>query len=115
MTDYPSSLATWGLGVFKNALGRFRFYSNKLRIELGRHLNIEKENRVCYYCLISKDIVIVENEYHVFFYRFFYNLLKSENIIVIRKITKFISVLMKLTDNNTETKFIAVQYRLLYL
>ena len=74
------------------------------------------------YCLVSyKDIVIVENEYNVFFQcdqfgterqsalyswyngrddlRSFYNLLKSENIIVIKKIDKFISVLMKLTDN----------------
>ena len=45
-------------------------------------------------------------------FRSFHNLFKSQNIIVIRKIAKFISVLMKLTDKMpTETKVTAIQYR----
>ena len=38
----------------------FRLSSHHLAIELGRHLNIPRENRLCPYCNQN----MVENEYH---------------------------------------------------
>ena len=45
---------------FRIALSKFRLSSHHLAIELGRHLNIPRENRLCPNCNQN----VVENEYH---------------------------------------------------
>ena len=45
---------------FRIALSKFRLSSHHLAIELGRHLNIPRENRLCPHCNQN----MVENEYH---------------------------------------------------
>ena len=94
-------------------VARFRCSSHKLNIELGRHINVDRGNRVCTYCLCNEQICIIEDEYHVFFeckqfyaerqtllfswyhdgknLESFYTLLKSENITVIKKNSNFYS------------------------
>ena len=51
----------------RKAFSKFRCSSYKLNIELGRHLNIEGENRICNCCLTHEDNLTVENEYHEYF------------------------------------------------
>ena len=41
-------------------MSKFRCSSHKLMIEQGRHLNIERENRICQNCNMN----IIEDEYN---------------------------------------------------
>ena len=45
---------------YTTSLTRFRLSSHELLIEKGRHLHIQREDRLCKYCNIN----MVENEYH---------------------------------------------------
>jgi len=38
-----------------------------LQIELGRQKNIDIHNRLCIYCLLNDNLVVIECEYHAFF------------------------------------------------
>ena len=51
----------------RKSLACFRCSSHKLNIEIGRHYGIDKEDRICLYCFINEDNLIIEDEYHVFF------------------------------------------------
>ena len=51
----------------RKSLARFRTSSHKLHIEVGRYYSIERHDRICIYCLLNDDILVVEDEYHVFF------------------------------------------------
>ena len=53
--------------VMRRAMARFRCSNHTLNIEQGRYYNINKEDRVCLYCLAFQDNLILENEYHAFF------------------------------------------------
>ena len=53
--------------LHKKAMARFRCSSHKLKIEVGRHQNIERENRFCIFCQNIENRYILEDEYHVFF------------------------------------------------
>ena len=105
----------------RRAFARFRCSSHKLNIELGRHFNIARDDRVCRHCLLN-HILVVETEYHYFFHcslfnaerqtllfswyqgrndiMSFYNLLKSKNLTTIRKVAKYISTILTLKDEN---------------
>ena len=48
---------------FKRILANFRCSSHLLNIEQGRHLHIDRENRVCSYCL-QRHVFVIENEIH---------------------------------------------------
>ena len=50
---------------FRKALSKFRLSNTNLLIELGRHINLPVEDRVCEYCK-KNGINKVENELHVF-------------------------------------------------
>ena len=43
-------------------MSKFRCSSHKLMIEQGRHLNIDRENRICQNCNMN----IIEDEYHFY-------------------------------------------------
>lgn len=47
------------------SLARFRTGSHNLGIETGRHENIAREDRLCQFCGQNKNIVVIEDEYHV--------------------------------------------------
>ena len=103
--------------LHKKAMARFRCSSHKLKIEVGRHHNIERENRFCLYCQNIENRYILEDEYHVFFHcpRYmdlrqfllyswysggndilnFYNILQIEDSLKIRKISYYIFCLLK--------------------
>ena len=51
----------------RRSLSRFRCSSHKLNITFGRHFNINREYRICISCLIHKDILVLEDEFHAFF------------------------------------------------
>ena len=51
----------------RKALARFRSANHKLNIELGRYFNIDREDRICWYCFINNDIYVIEDEFHAFF------------------------------------------------
>ena len=108
--------------VLRRAFAKFRCSSHKLKIELGRHFNIARDDRVCHHCLLNHDILLVETEYHCFFYcsllnaerqtllfswyqgrndiMSIYNLLKSKKLTTIRKVAKYISTFLTLKDEN---------------
>ena len=60
-----SYLTSIEIKKFRQGLSRFRLSNTNLLIELGRHINIPIEDRVCQYCK-TKGIEKVENEFHVF-------------------------------------------------
>jgi len=49
--------------MFKRILANFRCSSHLLNIQQGRHLRIDRENRVCSYCL-QIHVFVIENEIH---------------------------------------------------
>ena len=51
----------------RKAFARFRSSSHKLSIEIGRHHNINRADRLCLFCLNQFNIVTIEDEYHAFF------------------------------------------------
>jgi hypothetical protein len=51
--------------AYKRALANFRFSGHDLKIETGRHLNIDREFRFCSFCL-KRNVYVVENEVHFF-------------------------------------------------
>ena len=124
----PEKYLTLDLSFYlRKSLARFRCSSHKLKIEIGRHLNIERPNRICSYCLHNFDSSCVEDEFHVFFQcqRFkterdkylytwytertrledFYALMKSNNDTVIRHLSLYISHILKLTDKDEGVTF----------
>ena len=52
----------------RKSLACFRCSSHKLNIEIGRHYGIDKEDRICLYCFINEDNLIIEDEYHVYIF-----------------------------------------------
>ena len=106
-------------------LAKFRCSNHKFKIEIGRHMGIERENRNCSFCLDNYGIICVESEFHAFFncYQYtnerrrylytwyrgpptldsFYSLMQNENESIVRKIAIYISAIMKVKENqNTQ-------------
>ena len=52
----------------RKAFAKFRCSDHKLNIEVGRHHNAPKEERICTYCLEKFAIVVIEDEFHVFLF-----------------------------------------------
>lgn len=50
----------------RSAFAKFRCSNHNLNIEVGRHHNVPREERLCTFCLEKADIEIVEDEIHVF-------------------------------------------------
>ena len=115
----PEKYLTMGLSYqLRKALARFRCSSHTLNIELGRHLGIDRDDRICTFCLDIYQINCIEDEFHVFFqcprfselqikylYNWFngnptrhdlYHLLSSTNDFVIRKVAIFIHKVLQL-------------------
>ena len=100
----------------KIALSKFRCSNHNLYIEIGRHLNIPYNDRLCTACL-ENNIRHIDCEYHAFFqccrytdirnlYLFnwyssetriedFYNLLSSSNYDILRKLSVYVYHLME--------------------
>ena len=57
----------------KTALARFRTGSHSLEIEVGRHKKLSTEDRLCKFCGLSNNSIVVEDEYHVLFHCLAYN------------------------------------------
>ena len=51
----------------RKALAKFRCSDHNLNIEVGRHYNAPREERLCTYCLETYGAEAIEDEYHVFF------------------------------------------------
>ena len=51
----------------RKALAKFRCSDHNLNIEVGRHYNAPREERLCTYCLETFGAEAIEDEYHVFF------------------------------------------------
>ena len=51
----------------KRILANFRCSTHKLNIEIGRHLNLPLQQRICVYCKNFRNVVTVENEFHFIF------------------------------------------------
>ena len=52
----------------RQAFAKFRCSDHKLNIEVGRHYNILREERICSFCLENSSISVIEDEFHVFFH-----------------------------------------------
>ncbi len=83
-------------------LARFRTSSHKLEIEMGRHNNIAREDRLCKFCA-RYNIVAIEDEFHVLFvcaaYEEHRNLYFDNDILTARNNYNFIR-LMNCDDAN---------------
>ena len=51
----------------RRALARFRCSNHKLNIELGRHYNVQRDDRICLHCFTHLNVQVIENECHAFF------------------------------------------------
>ena len=102
-------------------LAKFRCSNHKFKIEVGRHLGIERERRICSFCYNNQNLSYVEDEYHAFFQCFqynserkrylynwykgrgtldnFYRLMKTTEESTIRKIAIFVSAIMKVKES----------------
>ena len=105
----------------RKSLACFRCSSHKLNNEIGRHYGIDKEDRICLYCFINEDNLIIEDKHHVSFncpryddirrnYQFnwytgpteviyFYNIMSIDNENTIRNTALFINKLLKIVKN----------------
>jgi hypothetical protein len=99
------------------SFARFRCSNHKLSIEVGRHRNIARGERICTYCFENTRREIVEDEYHVFFQCLKFNrqrnqylyswysgrsnvqnfieLMKADDIQQIKKVSEYIYMIMK--------------------
>ena len=46
------------------SLSKFRCSSHKLRIEVCRHVNIPREERICIHCLTSRNVLCIDCKFH---------------------------------------------------
>ena len=58
--EFEQYLDIMGENKYRQALTRFRISAHNLNIEKGRHLNINREQRICNKC----NMKVIENEYH---------------------------------------------------
>ena len=67
----------------KRSLSKFRCASHRLRIEVGRHLNIPREERICTHCLTSRNVLYIDCEFHAFFYccKYMYNDIRAQYLL----------------------------------
>ena len=104
----------------RKAFARFRSSSHKLAIEIGRHHNINRTDRICTFCFNQSNNLHLEDEFHVFFncLRFdairqnllspwyrqgsskqdFFNLMETENSDIILKTCIYINEILKIKD-----------------
>ena len=74
----------------RRAFATFRCSSHKLNIELGRHFNIKRDDRVCHHCLLNHDIVVIETEYHYFSTVLYLTLSQTTNWRLFQSEKKFV-------------------------
>ena len=106
--------------VLRQSLARFRCSVHKFAIEVGRHQNIPRNERICLYCFNLFHIRQIEEEFHVFFIcsKFdnlrqqhllswfkgcknqynFCNLMKTKSQIKLKKIAIYIHEVIKLYE-----------------
>jgi len=53
--------------IYKKSFSKFRCSNHKLRIEVGRHINIDREKIIFIYCLNDNNISFLDCEFHAFF------------------------------------------------
>ena len=85
------------------ALARFRTGSHSLEIEVGRHKNINIEDRLCKFCGLSDNAIVIEDEYHVLFHCSAYNDIR--NMYIGREITSVPNIhsfVTMMKNNNTQ-------------
>ena len=104
----------------RKAFARFRSSSHKLSIEIGRHHNINRADRLCLFCLNQFNIVTIEYKYHTFFicpkfntqrekyltpwYRHgdsrpeFFRLMQETKSQLIKKLCTFVNEILKIKD-----------------
>lgn len=85
----------------KTVLAKFRTGNHNLEIEIGRHDNLNTEDRLCKYCG-SNNNVVVEDEYHVLFHCPAYK--ESRDIFIGRDliIANMYSFISLMTSKNTQ-------------
>ena len=104
----------------RKAFARFRTSSHKLSIEIGRHHNINRADRICIFCFNQNNTITIEDEYHAFFicpkfnaqretylipwYRQgdsrpeFFRLMQETKPDIIKKLCVFINEILKIKD-----------------
>ena len=104
----------------RKAFARFRTSSHKLSIEIGRHHNINRADRICNFCFNQHNTITIEDEYHAFFicpkfdalretylipwYRQgdsrpeFFRLMQETKPDIIKKLCVFINEILKIKD-----------------
>ena len=106
------------LPYYKRSLSRLRRSNHKLNVEYGRYFNTNREDRICFYCFLHENDLIVEDEYHAFFicdkfkeireiylYSWFtgqpsrenlHSIFLSQNTLTIKRLALYVTKLMEL-------------------
>ena len=106
---------------FRKYFALFRCTSHKLNIELGRRNGLERKDRICSFCFLNGNQLILEDEYHAFFicptyvnireiylYNWYFSraerfdfiqLMKSCNYKKFKQLTLFVTKLMQEIEN----------------
>jgi hypothetical protein len=83
-------------------LAQFRTGNHKLEIEIGRHRNLNTEDRLCKFCELS-NINVIEDEYHVIFHCPAYNDIRNVYLgkeTSVANMHNFVSILKTTTPEN---------------
>ena len=51
---------------FRKSFAQFRCSSHKLNIELGRRNGLGRKDRICSFCFLNGNKLIIEDEYNAF-------------------------------------------------
>jgi len=65
----------------KRSLSKFRCSSHKLRIEVGRHLNIPRAERIYIHCLTSRNVLYIDYEFHACLYCCKYSDIRAQYLL----------------------------------
>ena len=84
-------------------MARFRTGSHCLEIEVGRHKNINEEDRLCKFCGIYNNAIVIEDEYHVLFHCSAYtdirNMYIAREVTSVPNVHNFVAIM---NNNNTQ-------------
>jgi len=84
-------------------LAKFRTGNHRLEIEVGRHRNLNTEDRLCKFCCLYNNSTVIEDEYHVIFHCPAYSVVRNTYIGVetsVANMYNFVSIMKATTTEN---------------
>ena len=86
----------------------FQISSHKLKIEKGRHLNIERNLRFCPLCQMQ-NLSVIEDEYHFFFECETYDMLRETYFENLWRVNRSLGLFYRLMASKTSNVYYQLQ------